>query len=402
MYRRTLLIPGLCLVLCGCQTGRPQKEERQLAEKRFHHQKAKIKYLLAMDQFQNGQITKAKQSLEEAIVLHADDQQYYLLLAKIYIEQGELAQANHLLDGMAVDAIPSAELCYLSGVVAERYGRLDEAMNHYRQAHELDPRRAGYAMAYGEMLISLNRAEQAWHLIVDCLDDIDDHARLQALMGEALHLLGQYEQSAMAYRRALVEFPDDDSLLESYAMALYRAGRYADAIVPLGRLYAKLRDQAPLYTVKALARSCLEVGQYSTALSYLWDFVRREPEDVQAWLMLARCHVALENLAAAKQAAERATELSPHNGDAQTMLGFVLSRQEDWPAARRALAAAHQADRNDTLVLCLLGQLLEENGSLRRAAEYYKRALVAGPDDGLARHLYEQLRKTLSSRSRGI
>ena len=118
--------------------------------------------------------------------------------------------------------------------------------------------------------------------------------------------------------------------------------------------------------------------------------------------MLARCHVALENLAAAKQAAERATELSPHNADAQTMLGFVLSRQEDWPAARRALAAAHQADRNDTLVLCLLGQLLEENGSFRRAAEYYKRALVTGPDDELARHLYEQLRKTLSSRSRGI
>ena len=400
MFKRALLIAGMCTVLCGCQTGPPQKEARQLAEKRFNQQKAKIKYLLAMDQFQNGQITKAKRVLEEAIALHADEPQYLVLLAKIYIERGELAQAKHLLDGMAIDATPGAELYYLSGLVSERYGRLEEAMNYYRQAHELEPRRAGYVMAYGEMLISLNQAEQALHLIVTCLNTVDDHARLQTLMGEALHLLGYHDQAATAFRQALVEFPDDHSLLESYAMALFRSGRYADAIVPLGKLYSALQDETPSYAVKALAHSYLEVENYRTALSYLWDLVRREPIDVQAWLMLARCNVALDKLTDAKQAAEQAVELDPDNIDAQTMLGFVLFRQENWPEARRALAAAYQVDRTDAVVLCLLGQLLEENGSLRRAAEYYKRALVIGPDDALARHLYEQLRMTVS-RSRG-
>ncbi len=60
MRKATILTIGICVLLSGCNTGPPQKEARQLAEKRFSHQKAKIKYLLAFEQFQNGQIAKAR------------------------------------------------------------------------------------------------------------------------------------------------------------------------------------------------------------------------------------------------------------------------------------------------------------------------------------------------------
>ncbi len=394
MLRRIIFIIGICIGLSGCEMAPDQREARQLAEKRFHHQKAKIKHLLAIDQFEHGQITKAAESIMGAIALYPDDPQYYLLLAKIYIEQGELSQAQYLLSGASAHEMPNPEFSYLLGLVAERYGRLKEALGHYRQAHELEPRKTEYSMACGEMLISLNNPAEALHLIAENINDTADRARLQALNGEALQMLGRYEEAAAAFKQALVESPQDYSLLESYAMALFRAERYADAIVPLKRLYAQRRDQAPRHTVKALGWSCLEVGDHAAALSHLWEVTRADPKDVQAWLMLARCDLALNNLAEAKLAAERAVELDPEDNHAQTMLGFVLFSQENWIEARRALAAAYKADPNDVIALCLLGQVLEATGLPRRAAEYYKRALIADPNDTLARYLLQEFKSS--------
>ena len=101
MRNMNILIIGICVLLGGCNTGPPQKEARQLAEKRFSHQKAKIKYLLAFEQFENGQTDKARASVSEAIGLYPDDPAYFLLLAKVFLEKGELSKARQILYRMA-------------------------------------------------------------------------------------------------------------------------------------------------------------------------------------------------------------------------------------------------------------------------------------------------------------
>lgn len=405
MYRYLLarhavpLLVGIVVLLSGCTQATTHQEARQLAEQRFDHQKAKIKYLLALDRFENGQITKAKEMIKGAIALHAEDPQYYSLLVKIYIEQGELAHARQLLDGMVAEGTPDPEHSYLAGVVAERYDRLEQARRHYREAHELDPRSTAYLMAYGEVLVSLDRPAEATYLIAENLHHTDDHARLQLLNGEALQMLGRHDEAAAAFKQAIIEFPQDHALLESYAMALFRAERFSDAILPLRRLHSEAKLQMPQHALKALARACVETGDYRAALTYLWDLAHRDPKDVQTWLLLARCDLVLGNLPDATLSAERAVALEPNDPEVQTMLGFVLFNREDWAGARRALAAAFQADSNDVLALCLLGQLLEATGSPRRAAEYYKRALIVDPTDPLVRQLYERLRETTAKKT---
>ncbi len=399
MRNMNVLIIGICVLLGGCNTGPPQKEARQLAEKRFSHQKAKIKYLLAFEQFENGQTDKARASVSEAIGLYPDDPAYFLLLAKVFLEKGELSKARQILYRMADSESPTAEYSYLSGLVAERYGRLDQALDFYREAHELAPRKTECLMAYGETLISLDNPEEVLYLIADHIHSTDNHARLWALEGEALTMLGRYEEAAQAYRRALVEFQDDRSLLESYAMALFRAQRYAEALIPLENLHTELTDEMPLHALEALARCCLETEAYGRGATYLWEVTRRDPGDVEAWRMLTQCSLAVDNLFDAKLAAERTVALSPEQPGVHTMLGFVLVQLRDWSEARRVLAAAYQADADDVLALCLLGQVLEAAGASRRAAQYYKRALQADPDDALAQHFLAQLRSASGRRS---
>ncbi|MCH8912379.1 MAG: tetratricopeptide repeat protein [Planctomycetes bacterium] len=254
-------------------------------------------------------------------------------------------------------------------------------------------------MAYGETLISLDNLQEVLYLIEDHIHSTENHARLWTLKGEALSMLGRYEEAALAYRRALVEIQDDRSLLESYAMALFRAQRYAEALIPLETLYTELEDETPLHALEALARCCLETEAHARGVTYLWEVTRRDPADVEAWRMLTQCSLAVNNLSDAKLAAERAVALSPDQPGAHTTLGFVLVQLQDWVEARRVLAAAYQADPNDVLALCLLGQVLEAAGSSRRAAHYYKRALQADPDDALAQHFYAQLRSGAGPRS---
>ena len=399
MRKTTILTIGICVLLSGCNTGPPQKEARQLASNRFSHQKAKIKYLLAFEQFQNGQIDKARDSISEAIGLYPEDPAYFLLLAKVYLEEGELSKAREILYHMANSKSPTAEYSYLSGLVAERYGQLDQALDFYREAHEFAPRQTNYLMAYGETLISLDDPEEVLYLIEDHIQSTENHARLWALKGEALNMLGRYEEAALAYRRALVEIQDDRSLLESYAMALFRAQQYTDALIPLESLHTELKDKTPLHALEALARCCLETEAYARGATYLWEVTRRDPGDADAWRMLTQCSLAVDNLSDAKLAAERAVALSPDQPGAHTTLGFVLVQLRDWVEARRVLAAAYQADPDDVLALCLLGQVLEAAGSSRRAAQYYKRALQADPDDALAQHFYAQLQSGAGRRS---
>ena len=400
--RFTILALGICVMLSGCAPQTNQKEARQLAEKRFNHQKARIKYSLALGQFENGQVTKASESAREAIALDPDDQQAYLLLARIYIEQGRLSRAQQILDHVIAEPLPSPEAHYQSGVVAERYGRPDQAVESYRQAHELSPRESKYLMAYGELLISLNDAEEACYLIEGSLQDTDNYARLMALYGEALHILGRHGEAANAFRQAMIESPRDYSLLESYGMSLFRAGRFADAMAPLERLRSEYPDHMPLHALQALSRCALKGNDHKAALVYLQQITRQDSQDVQAWLMMAQCHVSLGRISDAQRAAERAAELDAENNIAQTTLAYILIDQKRWSQARRVLATAFENDPDDVVTLCLLGQVMEANGAPERAVQYYKRAIIAAPNDPLAVHSYENLRKMLKDRGRGI
>ena len=57
------------------------------------------------------------------------------------------------------------ETFYLSGVVAQRWQKEEEAFEYYRQAVEKAPSELAYLMAESEMLVSLNRSDEALALL---------------------------------------------------------------------------------------------------------------------------------------------------------------------------------------------------------------------------------------------
>ena len=70
--RHPACVVGITLLLAagGCGLPNRQQEAKAAAKKRFNHQKAKIKYVLGLEQFENGLIDNAAKSIQEAISIY--------------------------------------------------------------------------------------------------------------------------------------------------------------------------------------------------------------------------------------------------------------------------------------------------------------------------------------------
>jgi predicted Zn-dependent protease len=367
----------------GCQHFQTMDEKRAEAHRGFDNHKARFKFALALEQFENGQMKQARQSIRETIGLHPDQPEYLLLYAKIQIEDGELAKAAatlRLLD--PADHTP--EFNYVSGLLAERYDRLEEALAAYVLASGADNLSRSYLMAHGETLVNLQRYDEALKLIEGRIEDFGGHWSLHALRAEILQLTNRPAEAADAMALAIAQNTTDTSLAESRALALHEAQRHGEAVAMLRALVVRTGYEVTAPAVQALALSSLAIGDYHGARMQLSRLTQMQRNNAHAWMTLAQAEVALGNFAAARFAAERGVHLAPEQPGAQTLLGFVRFKSNDEIAAQQALQVAVRVDPQDVTAWCLLGQVAAAQDHAVLAAQCYQQALRVDPQDPLA------------------
>ncbi len=386
----TWIALGLWFV-AGCQRPPTFDEEKDGARRRFDHHKARFKYALALEQFQSGQVSSAHESILETIALDPEEPAYILLLAKLQIEQGDLAKAAGSLRMITYRDHPIAEHHYIAGLLAERYERPEEAVTHYFDALELDRLNRDYLMAHTEMLVHLGRHDDALAMLDDRLNDFDGHWSLHALRGDILRLQGRAAEAAAAFEQASLNNRDDHTLAEAHALTLYEAGNYAQALPALRRIYRRDPSQADPHIARALAASSIAVGDDATARLLLEDILRRVPDDAVAWSRLARCALQQDDVGSASQAAHEAARLAPERASYQALLGMVHYRAGHWPAALRALENAARIDPEQVSTWCLMGRVARSAGAIDRARTCLQRAAAIAPNDVLVRRLLVDL-----------
>jgi tetratricopeptide (TPR) repeat protein len=153
---------------------------------------------------------------------------------------------------------------YNRGLLAEREGRLEDALDHYRAAVHSRP---DHADAYNAL---------AWTMLESGRGDPRD---------------------AVGYaRRSLALRPGDPDTLDTYGWALYRAGRAQDAIEPLEQALAAKPD---IYCIHYhLAMVYLGLGRHEEARRHLRQQIALMPRTKEAQLSAAL----LENLTASGSA----------------------------------------------------------------------------------------------------
>ena len=413
MRHKNCILPlAMLLVLfaaAGCTT---HAQRRVQAERHWNQVRARVRYQLASQQFERGQIEAAVETVNEAIAADDSSADQYLLLAHCLLEQGKLTSARAAVAraqrcGQPTTGEPSVqpvgEAEYTLGLIAERSDQLDAALDHYRRARSRDEAVVDYLVAEVECLTALGRPDEALALLSENIGRFDPDGTLEALRAHICVLIGDRETAVHAFRLAMERSGCGtglragrtpgwcDVMIEEYGVLLSETGRYSEAVALL-HPYVEAHGHVSPSVAAALAAGCLATDRTAEAKRLLREEVRRSPRHAKCWMLLARASILTNDWMTARRCADRLVSAEgrvPRSAQAHLLRGFVCWRQSDLPGAEESLRRALSIDSNDPLTHCVIGRVLEDTGRRVAARDHYRRALQIDPHFAWAKHLLD-------------
>ena len=166
-------------------------------------------------------------------------------------------------------------------------------------------------------------------------------------------------------------------------------------VVPLGAglLYLKIGTPAALNGVSAQARAPISLPQ---AIAQLRDHLAQQPDDQQAWMLLAQTSTMLQKPADARDAYGHVLKLDPNNAEAMVGWAESDSMQRDdhmiEGRARDLLQRAAQLHPDNQRALWLLGISDFQRGDYRTAAATWRLLQPQlAPGSSVAKSVAEQI-----------
>jgi tetratricopeptide (TPR) repeat protein len=370
---------ALLLSATGCsQWTSPSDQER--AEQHWAEVRAQLKHQVARNQFDSGAFEDAAESIGEAILLHPTQPDYYVLLAQSRLELGETAQALGALKAAKAQGIRSAGLAYTEGVILERTEDLEQAIDRYKEARNLDPGNVDYLVAEAECLATLGHVQAALDLVREQLDQHAHHETLCMLAGHLAVALGDTNEAVEWFGRAMSSMPENNLVVEAYGLALVQEKRYAEAAGVLKPLLARAGNDERLdLTRRAVALCDLQLGRYEEALRTLRDYSERHVDDVGAQILLARAALAVGDTLTASLATDRATRARPDDPEARFLRAVVLFKRGELQRAATLLERVIHDNPRDAEALCVLAEIRLAHGENHEARALLQRAMDVDP-----------------------
>jgi tetratricopeptide (TPR) repeat protein len=136
------------------------------------------------------------------------------------------------------------------------------------------------------------------------------------------------------------------------------------------------------------ARSAIKDGKFEKAQSAFEEAIKANPKDINIYIELSRWQVLYNQYDKAKENAENALLIDPHNSLAHAVKGWVLGRQGSYLEAQGELTNAIEIDPGNPLAYAYEAEILalqqsENKGDLTtvdKAIEASRKAQSLGPD----------------------
>lgn len=379
------IFAAMLILMVGCQQNR--KSQNQAATEQWNRARAGVQYGLAKQQYETGNFDKSRESVQQGLKLEPNNPALRILSAKVAIEQGQLELAEKELERARTAAPSNAEADYLSGVVYQRWQRIQTAYDFYTSASDKAPAELAYLLARSEMLVAMDRAPEALALLKEKVVYFEHSGAIRDAVGQLLMQRGAYVEAASILREASILSEDDLNIREHLGLALYYSGNYSAAQDVLDRLVQQDGYTERFDLLLALGECQMNTGRLRDARSNFETAARLRPESAAAWRALGQSALAAGDLKRAEISIRRGLALEEQSSQGHLLLGYVQLRQNRLGEALESFRRANRLDSADTVSLCMIGYTFEKSGEGSRAVAYYRQALRMRPDDKLAAQL---------------
>lgn len=166
------------------------------------------------------------------------------------------------------------------GAVAYTAGDYATALAQFQQAIERNPQDAESLSNLGQVLVRLNRVDEAIPYFQRALAIVPDRWTYQFNLARALGLLGRMDESIAAYRRAQQLFPDDYVTAFNLALALHKRGDEAGAVEQYQKAITLQPEDASFRL--ALGNSLLRLDKRAEAAAAYEEYLRLSPSGPDA------------------------------------------------------------------------------------------------------------------------
>lgn len=230
------------------------------------------------------------------------------------------------------------------GIAYERMGRYEEALECYRIAAEHGVWHAHYNQ--GNILVRLNRFEEAVPLLERATRVNPDHAKSWARLGSALRNLRRYDEALNAYRQATRLESDYAWAWNEQGITLEIIGRYEDAL----KAYRQASKYAPndaLYIYQQADLLVSHTQDHEQALDLLEQALRLDSRNPRIWAKHGQVLRRLNRFEDALNSYTRSIELDPSYAWAWNGRGLTLSALGDHEEALHCFQRAAEADPLD-------------------------------------------------------
>jgi tetratricopeptide (TPR) repeat protein len=375
----------LAMPMWGCVT--QHSKNKSAAVDRWTAARTGISYGLAVQQFETGELDKAARTINQTLDVKPDNARFNVLAARIAMEQGELERAYRHLE-IAINADPAyAEAHYYLGVVLQRWQQYDKAYEAYDMAYRTHPDEVAPLLAVAEMLVKLDRDDEAVARLQAKLVYFEHNAAMRLSIARILMKQRKLEPALSMFREAYMLQPDNPMVLEQLAMAEYAAGKFGEAILHLKQLmespdYADRRDLR-----KALADCYQSTNQAQRARLIYLDLTRSQPTDVDAWIGLGQVAWIVGDMSRVRTAARQVVSLAPDRHEGYLLVGLFAQHAGRVDQAVRQFERAAELAPESALPHILKGVAQEQQGNRAAASKSYAAALKINPKDQRARQL---------------
>jgi tetratricopeptide (TPR) repeat protein len=354
---RAALLVGLTgLLLAGAACQAPASHARADATRRWNAVRAQVKARLASEQLATGHISDAAAAVAEAVRLDPNNPHLTLLEARVCLAEGRGGRALVLLESIPIGSAPRAEADYLTGVLVQERGLLDDALVHYKRALEVRPDEVTHVLAVADVLQQVGRPREALELLEQHAVRFALLTAYQEALAECHEQLGNWEQAAGCWRRAFEPGERSPAQQERLALALLSAGRTAEAASLLAQLCSDPQTQSTGLRL-ALAKARLEHGHCDEALRELSQIADATQHPVASKLIiegLARTGRTAQAFATARQA----LDADPSDAELLEWTATLALRAGDLAGARSwALRLRHAHPDAESPIIRLVLEL---------------------------------------------